>query len=232
MSYTLGNSIRNLFNNIQICLGVKTSMEIIQNLYLTSEPQKWIKALKSQRGDMGIVLIYSLLAFAAITNLFHKKLLLYKEEINQRKDTYLCLKKTFDSYNKYFKFIKTTNKIIKTLYGISLVKPTPEVFTSLRTTKIAQELKTKTIQIGILRYKNCSFTQKSILLTLLPVSLKKHKIHRSFSGTALIKKMKKFLIPSSEVNNSFFILKGTFDYSNKLQIKGLKELFLVRPELL
>lgn len=232
MSYTLENSIRNLFKNIQTCLGVKTSMENIQNLYLTLESQKWIKALKNQRGDMGIVLIYSLLAFAAITNLFHKKLLLYKEEIDQRKNTYLCLKETFDSYSKYFKFIKHTNKIIKTLYGISLVRPTPEVFASLRTTKMAQEIKTKTIQIKILRYKKCSFTQKSILLTLLPVYLKKQKIHRSFSGSALVKKNKKFLIPSSEGNISFFILRGTFDYNNKLQVKGLKEIFLVRPELL
>ncbi|MCR9205686.1 MAG: hypothetical protein NXH75_13970, partial [Halobacteriovoraceae bacterium] len=169
-----------------------------------------IKKINSEEsGEILLLLILFLGSFAMTTAIFHKKLLLYNEELKQREQTYLCLKKSFDSYQKLLQFIDKTNLAIKGINVAILLKPTPELFQLKKVIQKTQDIKGNIVFLKAIKGFGCKGLQKVPILNVYPLQKKGVKIKRNFQGLALKKRStKKFILPSKRSYPFLFTLTG------------------------
>lgn len=182
-------------------------------------------------GEVLLLLILFLGSFAMTTAIFQKKLLLYNEELQQREQTYLCLKKSFDSYQKLLQFIDKTNLAIKGINAAILLKPTPELFQLKKVIQKTQDIKANIAFLKAVKGLSCKGLQKIPILNVYPLQKKGIKIKRSFQGLALRKRnTKKFILPSKSSYPFLFTLTGKVSYEPQLKVTSLKEYLFFKPE--
>lgn len=187
---------------------------------------------KEKAGEVLILFLFFLGGFAMLTMIFQKKLLLYNEEIEQRIQTYLCFKKTFDSWSGHAAFIEKTNLAIQALNTGIVVKPTPELFQLKKSIQRVQEIRNKLKLLYFMRTNDCMGVQKISLAKTFPIKGRGLKIQRSTFGLALLKdKNQTFLIPSKGTFPAIFTLKGEVRYVPKFHVRSMTEIFHVRSEL-
>lgn len=187
--------------------------------------------LKSIEGSALLALLFFLFGFSLSGQLLLKKTLLYWEEGKQRKQTWLCLKNSFDLFERHIQFIKKSNAAIKVLNGVLIVKPTPETFQMKKAVQKIQEVKDKYAFGSFLLNAGCVGLQKVALGKLFPTQRNGLVLKRNSLGLALLQEGRKnFLLPSRGNPPLIFILRGKVQYQPRLVVSHLKETLLLRSE--
>lgn len=186
---------------------------------------------KEKAGEVFILFLLFLGGFALLTIIFQKKLLLYNEEIEQRVQTYLCFKKTFDSWANHVSFIEKTNLAIQAINAGIVLKPTPELFELKKIIQKAQDVKNKLKYLLFLKSSYCKGIQKVTLLKTFPLKGQGLKVLRSSFGLAKFKERPhSFVLPSKEKLPFIFTLRGKVNYRPTYHVHSLNELLHIKAE--
>jgi hypothetical protein len=190
-----------------------------------------LKILSEEKGDVLLLLILFLGAFSMSAIIFQKKILLFNEEIKQRKQTYSCFKKTFDHYEKLLIFLDKSNLAIQGINAAILIKPTPELFQLKKVIQKSQGVKAKISFLKVAKGNGCEGLQKLSMLKVFPLPHRGIKIKRSLSGLALRKdNVEKLVLPSKKKIPFLFTLTGKVQYKPRLNVFLLKETTFLKPE--
>lgn len=191
-----------------------------------SNPRGW-----ETKGEVLLLLIFFLGSFAMVTAIYQKKLLLYNEEIEQRRQTYLCFKETIDQYENLLNFMGKTNTAITGINAALLLKPTPELVQLKKVIQKSQQVKGNIIHLRAVKGFGCFGIQKLSLLNLFPLERKGTDFKRDLQGKILFKtKTQNFTLPSNSKFPFLFSLKGKVQFLPKLQVSQLKEVSHLKPE--
>jgi hypothetical protein len=183
--------------------------------------------IDNERGSLLLGSTLILVIIALYASLTLKQLILVDEENHQRKQTYLCLKKTFDLWAQHQNFIERTNKSIYALQAAFTLKPNPVLLKMKKALQKWQELKRAMDWKKALTLSNCRGLQMTFIKKTYPIMISGLKIKRGLIGEALIKrKSQNFILPSKGKPPFYFLIKGTVRFSPIFQLVNSKEITL------
>lgn len=183
-------------------------------------------SLNNEKGEILFTAILALIIVGLLITLVSQFYLATHFENEVRKNTYLCLKETFDNYHDLSRFIhKTNNAIIGLNASMVFIKTAPAAMKMKKAVQQAQNIYALNSFRKAVFNKSCKIYQKLFTKISYPLMGTGFIPKRSPFGTALFKKISTKVTLISNIRPfPHFIIKGVIRAGHKFIFESSQEI--------